>query len=64
MLVNVAMVIVGLLALIWGADRFVIGAGAMARNLGVPPMHNGLTVVGIAPSARSGHERTTRPRHR
>ncbi|MEL6198802.1 MAG: calcium/sodium antiporter [Pseudomonadota bacterium] len=51
MLVNVTMVIVGLLALIWGADRFVIGAGAMARNLGVPTLLIGLTVVGIATSA-------------
>lgn len=45
------MIIVGLGALIWGADRFVIGAGAMARNLGVPTLLIGLTVVGIATSA-------------
>ncbi|MGB7445025.1 MAG: calcium/sodium antiporter, partial [Coleofasciculaceae cyanobacterium] len=49
--VNIGMVLVGLVALIWGADRFVIGAGAMARNLGVPTLLIGLTVVGIATSA-------------
>ena len=48
---NIGMVLVGLVALIWGADRFVIGAGAMARNLGVPTLLIGLTVVGIATSA-------------
>ncbi|MEM7611250.1 MAG: calcium/sodium antiporter [Pseudomonadota bacterium] len=51
MAVNIGMVLVGLVALIWGADRFVIGAGAMARNLGVPTLLIGLTVVGIATSA-------------
>ncbi|MEL7311483.1 MAG: calcium/sodium antiporter [Pseudomonadota bacterium] len=48
---NIGMVVVGLAALIWGADRFVIGASAMARNLGVPTLLIGLTVVGIATSA-------------
>ena len=50
-MLNIGLVIVGLVALIWGADRFVIGAGAMARNLGVPTLLIGLTVVGIATSA-------------
>ncbi|MEM9173566.1 MAG: calcium/sodium antiporter, partial [Pseudomonadota bacterium] len=49
--INAGQVLVGLLALIWGADRFVVGAGAMARNLGVPTLLIGLTVVGIATSA-------------
>ncbi len=44
-------VIVGLLFLIWGADRFVHGAAATARNLGVPPLLIGLTIVAIATSA-------------
>ncbi|MEL7024303.1 MAG: calcium/sodium antiporter [Pseudomonadota bacterium] len=48
---NIGMVVVGLAALIWGADRFVIGAGAIARNLGVPTLLIGLTIVGIATSA-------------
>ncbi len=44
-------VIVGLLLLIWGADRFVHGAAATARNLGVPPLLIGLTIVALATSA-------------
>ncbi|MEL6214222.1 MAG: calcium/sodium antiporter [Pseudomonadota bacterium] len=48
---NSTLVVIGLAALIWGADRFVVGAGAMARNLGVPTLLIGLTVVGIATSA-------------
>lgn len=48
---NVIEVIVGLLLLIWGADRFVHGAAATARNLGVPPLLIGLTIVALATSA-------------
>jgi cation:H+ antiporter len=51
MLGNVFEVIVGLLLLIWGADRFVHGAAATARNLGVPPLLIGLTIVALATSA-------------
>ena len=51
MLVNVLEVIGGLLLLIWGADRFVHGAAAGARNLGVPPLLIGLTIVAFATSA-------------
>lgn len=41
----------GLILLIWGADRFVLGAAATARNLGVAPLLIGLTVVAFATSA-------------
>ena len=51
MLGNITEVIVGLILLIWGADRFVHGAGAMARNLGVAPLMIGLTIVSFATSA-------------
>lgn len=51
MLGNAFEVIVGLLLLIWGADRFVHGASATARNLGVPPLLIGLTIVAMATSA-------------
>ena len=51
MLGNAFGVTVGLLALIWGADRFVHGAAATARNLGVPPLLIGLTIVALATSA-------------
>jgi cation:H+ antiporter len=44
-------VLVGLLLLIWGADRFVHGAAATARNLGVAPLLIGLTIVALATSA-------------
>jgi cation:H+ antiporter len=41
----------GLTLLLWGADRFVHGASATARNLGVAPLMIGLTVVAFATSA-------------
>ena len=51
MLGNIIFVITGLVALIWGADRFVHGAAASARNLGVAPLLIGLTIVAFATSA-------------
>jgi cation:H+ antiporter len=51
MLGNTLEVIAGLVLLIWGADRFVHGAAATARNLGVAPLLIGLTVVAFATSA-------------
>lgn len=44
-------VVVGLLLLTYGADRFVTGAASLARNLGLPPIVIGMTVVGFATSA-------------
>jgi cation:H+ antiporter len=40
----------GFLLLVWGADRFVLGAGAAARNMGVSPLMIGLTIVSFATS--------------
>jgi len=51
MLDNILLVVAGLVLLIWGADRFVHGAAACARNLGVAPLMIGLTVVALATSA-------------
>jgi cation:H+ antiporter len=51
MLVNFLEVIAGLVLLIWGADRFVHGAAAAARNLGIAPLLIGLTIVAFATSA-------------
>ncbi len=51
MLANILFVVVGLVILIWGADRFVHGASAGARNMGVPPLLIGLTIVAFATSA-------------
>jgi cation:H+ antiporter len=44
-------VVVGLALLVWGSDRFVFGASATARNLGVSPLVIGLTIVGVGTSA-------------
>ena len=44
-------ILAGFILLVWGADRFVLGAGAVARNFGVPPLLIGLTIVGFATSA-------------
>ena len=43
-------IIVGFLLLVWGADRFVAGASAMAKNLRIPPMIIGLTIVSLGTS--------------
>jgi cation:H+ antiporter len=51
MLLYVGSTILGLLLLVWGADRMVFGSAAVAKNLGVAPMLIGLTVVGFATSA-------------
>ena len=48
---NIMLVIAGLALLTWGADRFVHGAAAAARNLGVAPVLIGLTIVALATSA-------------
>lgn len=44
-------VILGLIVLVWSADRFVSGAVATALNLGMTPMMVGLTVVAFGTSA-------------
>jgi cation:H+ antiporter len=38
-------------ALSWSADRFVYGASALAKNIGVSPMMIGLTIVAMGSSA-------------
>lgn len=51
-LVNfVIYMVCGLVLLVWGADRFVHGAAASARNMGIAPLLIGLTVVAFATSA-------------
>ncbi|MGD8914376.1 MAG: calcium/sodium antiporter [Candidatus Thiodiazotropha sp.] len=44
-------ILVGLVVLVWSADRFISGAAALADNMGVSPMLIGLTVVGFGTSA-------------
>ena len=50
-LLSVMAIIIGFGLLVWGAERFVHGAAAIARNFGVAPLIIGLTVVGIGTSA-------------
>lgn len=51
MWVPLLLLIVGFVALVWGADRFLAGAAATATNLGVSKMLIGLTVVSVGTSA-------------
>ena len=51
MLLHITAIIAGFALLVWGAERFVTGAAAIARNLGVSPMLIGLTIVGFGTSA-------------
>jgi cation:H+ antiporter len=51
MLLNILAILGGLAVLVWGADRFISGAAALANNLGVSPMMIGLTIVGFGTSA-------------
>ena len=50
MLANILEVVAGLLLLVWGADRFVLGAAATARNLGVQPLLIGLFTLTAMPA--------------
>lgn len=51
MLLDIAAVIAGFALLLWGAERFVTGAASIAKNLGIPPLLIGLTIVGLGTSA-------------
>jgi len=51
MLIEVVIFLAGLAALSWGADRFVFGASALAKNIGVSPMIIGMTIVAMGSSA-------------
>jgi len=44
-------ILVGLVALVWSADRFVTGAAGLARTLNVSPLIIGVTIVGFGTSA-------------
>jgi len=50
-LLNVVIFLVGLIVLSWSADRFVYGASAFAKNIGMAPMMIGLTIVAMGSSA-------------
>ena len=48
---EIGAILVGLIFLVWSADKFVIGAAATARHLGMSQMLVGLTIVSIGTSA-------------
>jgi cation:H+ antiporter len=51
MLIAIAQLVGGFILLVWGADRLVAGASALARNLGVSPLIIGLTIIAFGTSA-------------
>jgi len=51
MLVPVGGVFVGLILLVWSADRFIEGAAATASHFGMPPLLIGMVIVGFGTSA-------------
>lgn len=51
MLLDITIISLGFVGLIWGADKFVFGASALARNLGVAPLVIGMTIVAFGTSA-------------
>jgi cation:H+ antiporter len=51
MLEHVGILLVAFIVLVWSADKFVLGASSLARNLGVSPMIIGLTIVAMGSSA-------------
>jgi len=51
LLLPIVAVVGGVVGLVLGADRFVIGAATLARNFGVAPLIVGMVVVGLGTSA-------------
>jgi len=54
MLLAIVLMIVGLLLLVYAADRLVYGAAVLARSIGIPPLVIGMTVVGVPGRLPSG----------
>ena len=51
MLLNITLVLIGFAGLIWGGDKFVVGASSLAKAFGISPLIIGLTVVAFGTSA-------------
>lgn len=51
MLLSLAAIVVGLAVLVWSADKFVEGAAATAKHLGMPSLLIGMVIVGFGTSA-------------
>lgn len=51
MLLALAAIIAGLILLVWSADRFIEGAAATAKHLGMPSLLIGMVIIGFGTSA-------------
>ncbi len=51
MLEAAALLIVGLVLLVWSADKLVFGSAAIARNVGISPLVIGMTILAMGSSA-------------
>ena len=51
MIVAISALIVGLVLLVWSADRFVEGSASTARHFGMPPLLIGMVICGFGTSA-------------
>lgn len=51
MLEATGLLIVGLILLVWSADKLVFGAAAIARNVGISPLVIGMTILAMGSSA-------------
>ncbi|WP_417539973.1 calcium/sodium antiporter [Marinobacter sp.] len=51
MLMAIAAIILGLVLLVWSADKFVEGAAATAKHLGMPALLIGMVIIGFGTSA-------------
>jgi cation:H+ antiporter len=51
MLIHIIILLISLIVLVWSADKFVVGASSIAKNMGVSPMIIGLTIVAMGSSA-------------
>ncbi|TMX43672.1 calcium/sodium antiporter [Vibrio sp. Hep-1b-8] len=47
----IAFLIIGLVFLVWSADKLVFGAAALARNVGISPLVIGMTILAMGSSA-------------
>lgn len=51
MILSFGYILIGLILLVWSADRFVAGSAVAAKRLGMPPLLIGMVVVGFGTSA-------------
>ncbi len=51
MLLNIVLVVVGLVVLLWSADKFIEGAADVAVHFGLSPLMVGMLIVGFGTSA-------------